>query len=205
MLFLAVVFFSFSATCRTLCLYSESSQMSLPMLEASGTKLFLLTTSARACTIPAPRGQTVLRRLLFHRSWLSSTLVCTLLLSAGDIESNPGPQGSPQPGPKIRCVCSSSEEKGFMVQCSICCSWLHSKCVKFSQSTSSDTPFTYPYCVYAFAKSSKALLHYSSTLTRTLHSAITTIEAQFSHCLLLAMVLLNLLFLCLLLNYLVRY
>lgn len=47
----------------------------------------------------------------------------------------------------IRCVCTSQEETGHMLECETCSNWLHSKCVSISQSSASTYPFVCPHCV----------------------------------------------------------
>ena len=49
--------------------------------------------------------------------------------------------------PTIRCVCTSKEETGHMLECEICSKWLHSNCVNIKQSSASTYPFVCPHCV----------------------------------------------------------
>ena len=62
----------------------------------------------------------------FIRSYLSHNkpLLLLLLLLCGDVEVNPGP-----PDDIVKCVCSSTEESGLMLQCEQCSCWLQIECV----------------------------------------------------------------------------
>ena len=70
----------------------------------------------------------------FTRSYLShnKSLLLLLLLLCGDVEVNSGP-----PDDIVKCVCSSTEESGLMLQCELCSCWLHNKCVNVPAQQSS--------------------------------------------------------------------
>ena len=56
---------------------------------------------------------------------------------------------------QINCVCPSAEEKGHMIQCEICSSWLHSVCIGVSPSIASRYPFACPFCKETSSKNSR--------------------------------------------------
>ena len=73
----------------------------------------------------------------------SSFLLLLLLLLCGNVERNPGP---PQ-ATSIKCVCANAKEEGNMLECEICHSWSHCKCVKISASLASTYPFVCAFCI----------------------------------------------------------
>ena len=69
----------------------------------------------------------------FHHNLSYITLLVVLL--SGDIELNPGPED------EVKCVCESSDECGFMLQCDSCSCWSHSECVGVSSQVANNYPF----------------------------------------------------------------
>ena len=65
----------------------------------------------------------------------------SLLLTCGDIVSNPGPTD------KVNCVCESLEESGLMLQCDSCLCWSHCKCVSVLPQVAEKFPFIFPFCI----------------------------------------------------------
>ena len=70
------------------------------------------------------------------------TLLLLLLLLSGDIESNRG-----APSDTIKCVCSSSDESGLMLQCEMCFNCSHCECVKVSLVIAGHLPYVCPFCI----------------------------------------------------------
>ena len=87
----------------------------------------------------------------FTQSYLSHNkpLLLLLLLLCGDVEVNPDP-----PDDIVKCVCSSIEESGLMLQCEQCSCWLHNECVNVPVHVADNFPFICPLCV----KSSLSLI-----------------------------------------------
>ena len=87
----------------------------------------------------------------FTPSYLSHnrSLLLLHLLLCGDVEVNPGP-----PDDIVKCVCSSSEESGLMLQCEQCSCWLHNECVNIPAHVADNFPFICPLCI----KSSLSLI-----------------------------------------------
>ena len=89
-----------------------------------------------------------------------------LLLLCGDIELNPGPDD------EVKCVCSSSEEFGQMLQCELCSHWLHCKCINISPSVAETYPYTCPFCI----KNSITMLHSVQSEIRLLNDRLSRLE-----------------------------
>ena len=102
-----------------------------------------------------------------------SVLILLLLLS-GDVESNPGPSGSPG---VVRCICDSKVESGRMVECSSCRFWVHSKCIKLPSATAPETPFSCCYCIHSSVRGFRALSSFSSSLSSLLKRNSSAIDS----------------------------
>ena len=87
----------------------------------------------------------------FTQSYLShnKSLLLLLLLLCGNVKVNPGP-----PDDIVKCVCSSTEESGLMLQCEQCSCWLHNECVNVPAHVADNYPFICPLCI----KSSLSLI-----------------------------------------------
>ena len=70
------------------------------------------------------------------------TLLLLVLLLSGDIKSNPGP-----PNDTVKCVCSSCDESGLMLQCEMCSNWSHCECVNVSSVIAGNLPYVCPFCI----------------------------------------------------------
>ena len=76
----------------------------------------------------------------------------------------------------IRCVCSSTGDKGHMIECEQCSSWCHSKCVGVSTSLAASFPYVCPFCI-------KSVFFKLSSIASTMSDAcvrLTALETSFS-------------------------
>uniref|UniRef100_A0A1X7T0S5 Zinc finger PHD-type domain-containing protein n=1 Tax=Amphimedon queenslandica TaxID=400682 RepID=A0A1X7T0S5_AMPQE len=69
----------------------------------------------------------------------------------------------------VKCVCSSREDSGKMVQCEMCTHWLHCKCLHLTVSVASTYPLVCPHCVNGMCLKIKSL----SDDVVQLHSVVT--------------------------------
>ena len=116
--------------------YSSSPSTNFLMIPSSSPNYTISRRSSRHFRFVKSSHQR-----FFTRSYLSHNkpLLLLLLLLCGDVEVNPGP-----PDDIVKCVCSSTEESGLMLQCEQCSCWLHNKCVNVLAHVADNFPFISP-------------------------------------------------------------
>ena len=126
--------------------YSSSPSTNSLMMLLSSPKYTVSRCSSRHCRFV--KGSHL---RLFTRSYLSHNkyLLFLLLLLCANVEVNPSP-----PDNIVKCIYSSTEESGLMLQCHLCSCWLHNECVNVPAHVADNFPFICLLCI----KSSLSLI-----------------------------------------------